>query len=410
MLQQSLTDLGYSVNLAQDGLQALKLFDQKRPALVISDVQMPGMGGYELCRAVKEKDPSIPVMLLTAYRDVEDIIRGLEAGADNYLTKPCAEAYLAQRVRSLLDTTLVISTGPDQFMEVPLGGKTYRIRAGNQQIMGLLLSTFENTVEQNRLLRVANEQLSEARAALASRNQELLQINKQKDHLLGMAAHDLRNPLGVVMGYSRFLLQTEMGASLNEEQRRFVASIERSSSLMLTLVNDLLDVTALESGAVRLNLTSTDVVNVITECLSTLNLLADKKEISLQFEVKDPLPRTELDSPKLEQVLTNLVSNAIKYSHPGTEVKVRLSNQGKGLLLEVEDQGQGIPTQEQQKLFLPFSRTSVKTTGGESSTGLGLAIVKKIVESHGGRIWVESRVGKGSTFSVYIPWERTSTP
>jgi signal transduction histidine kinase len=261
------------------------------------------------------------------------------------------------------------------------------VTAPRDQILSLLLSTFENAVEQNRLL--------------VQRNQQLQELNEKKNELLGMAAHDLRNPLNAILGYSNFFLD-QFEDTLSEKQVRFISTIARSSNRMLDLVNDLLDVSALESGNVTLRLEVVDLKNVISQSLDVLNPLAKEKGIQIEFE-SDDIPSMRADPGKIEQIFTNLVSNALKFSHSETTVRVNLENQDDGVLLKVADQGQGIPSGEQLKLFRPFSRTSVTTTGGETSTGLGLAIVKKMVEGHGGQIWVDSEAGKGSTFSVFLP-------
>jgi signal transduction histidine kinase/CheY-like chemotaxis protein len=228
--------------------------------------------------------------------------------------------------------------------------------------------------------------------------------NELKNQMLSMAAHDLRNPLGIIQNFS-ILLQQDFthSQSLSEKQQKWFQVIQNTSQFTLSLVNNLLDVTKIEAGQLKLELQTTDLLTLVNQAID-LNLpLADSKQIQLNFHYKDPLPSMTLDVVKIQQVLNNLLSNAIKYSHSQSQIDVQITQEEHQLILAVKDQGQGIPTTELEKLFQPFSKTSVKTTGGETSTGLGLLICRKIVEGHQGQIWVESQEGKGSTFYVALP-------
>lgn len=249
-----------------------------------------------------------------------------------------------------------------------------------------------------------NNELVAMQRELAKKNVELEQLNALKNQFLGMAAHDLRNPLSVIMSYSEFLME-DAGATLNDEQREFLNIIRRSSEFMLHLVNDLLDITQIEAGQLRLDLQPTDLVALVRHNIALNRVLAAKKHIAIELS-DEPLPPLLLDAAKMEQVLNNLIGNAIKFSPPHTTITVRVTrapNTDSSILLAVQDQGPGIPPHELDKLFKPFQRTSVKSPTGEKGTGLGLTIVKKMVEGHHGKIWVESHVGKGTTFFVALP-------
>lgn len=247
-----------------------------------------------------------------------------------------------------------------------------------------------------------NNELADAQRELAKKNAALAALNEQKNRLLGMAAHDLRNPLGVIMSYAKFLNHMA-GAKLDEKELQFVAQIEKSSQFMLRLLEDLLDVSQIESGQLNLALAPTDLVALVKGNVELNRVLAGAKDISIELEVPAALPPVDMDATKIEQVLNNLISNAVKYSHAGTTVRVSLESGAEEVRVSVRDQGQGIPAAELDKLFQAFSKTSVRSTAGEKSTGLGLAITRKIVEGHGGRIGVASRVGEGSTFSFALP-------
>jgi signal transduction histidine kinase len=247
-----------------------------------------------------------------------------------------------------------------------------------------------------------NNEMANLQREMAKKNAELKELNEQKNHLLGMAAHDLRNPLGIILSYSEFL-ESEAAAVLSEQQREFVTTIKDTSEFMLRMVTDLLDVTAIEAGHLILDRQPADLVRLIQHSVTLNGVLAAKKDISVEFDPSPTLPELIFDAGKVVQVLDNLIGNAVKFSHRGTRVRVRLTRGDGVVTVAVQDHGQGIPAGELPKLFKPFSKTSVLGTAGEQSTGLGLAIARRIVEGHGGRVWVESTVGEGSVFSFTLP-------
>ncbi len=251
-------------------------------------------------------------------------------------------------------------------------------------------------------LSALNNEMANLQREMARKNVELEALNEQKNRFLGMAAHDLRNPLGVILAYSEFL-EAEAGGGLNDAQREFVSTIKRTSEFMLRLVNDLLDVATIEAGQLKLDRHSADLLQIVRQNVTLNRVLAARKQITVDLDLPATLPRIPFDAGKIEQVLNNLLSNAVKFSHPGTAVRVRVACADGFATIAVQDHGQGIPEDDLPKLFKPFSNTSVRGTAGEQTTGLGLAIVRRIVEGHGGRIWVESEVGKGSTFSFTLP-------
>jgi len=253
-----------------------------------------------------------------------------------------------------------------------------------------------------RNLLTVNNELSNLGRELQKRNAELVRFNDQKNQFLGMAAHDLRNPIGIILSYSEFILD-EAGEALGEEHRQFLTTISRSSHFMLAMLNDLLDVAKIESGRLELDLEPVDLNALIGQNVVLNRVLAAKKAIHIDFEPDEGLPSLMVDPGKIDQVLNNLISNAIKFSPAGTIVTVRTQLGKDEVAVAVQDQGPGIPEAERRKLFQPFSRTSVRSTGGEKSIGLGLAIVKKIVQGHQGTIWVESGEGGGAVFCFTLP-------
>lgn len=250
-------------------------------------------------------------------------------------------------------------------------------------------------------LMALNNELATVQRELARKNAELARVNEQMNEMVGMVAHDLRNPLGVVTGYAQVLLDGVAG-DLSPEQRRFLSRVAKSGALMRSIVDELVDLAAVQSGHVRLDLLPVDLRQMVVDVVEMSAFIGGEKHIEVVL-APGPAPSVLADAGKLRQVIDNLLSNAIKYSHQSTTVTVRIDVSGEFAVLEVHDQGQGIPASELGTLFNPFTRGSTKTTGGEQSTGLGLAIARRIVDAHGGRIEVESEVGEGSTFRVWLP-------
>ena len=251
------------------------------------------------------------------------------------------------------------------------------------------------------LTRVNND-LANLQREMARKNTELSMLNEEKNRLLGIAAHDLRSPLGVILTYSEFL-ENEAAQVLDSEQREFVSVIRTTSQFMLQLLDDILDVSQIEAGQLNLDLQPTDVVALLRRNLGLNRVLAARKQIELRFQPEVETLQLTVDAAKIEQILNNLIGNAIKFSPPRTRVDVRLGVNGRSVTIMVADQGPGIPLADLPKLFKPFSKTSVRPTGGEKSTGLGLAIVRRIAEGHGGEIHVESEVGHGCRFIFSLP-------
>jgi signal transduction histidine kinase len=250
-----------------------------------------------------------------------------------------------------------------------------------------------------------NNELITVQRQLLKKTTELEKLNKLKDRIIGMAAHDLRNPLSVIMTFTEHMLnEHNEQSSLTEQQQQFISEIYNSSTLMVHIINDLLDITKIESGNIELDLKEIDLVPKVKRIVQLNTILAQKKKIDLHFHSDDASVIKNADLNKLEQILNNLITNGIKFSESHTEIRVHLNrSENDGVILSVADQGQGIPEDELQKLFKPFSKTSVKATAGEQSTGLGLAITQRLVKAHGWQIDVESRVGEGSTFLIRIP-------
>jgi signal transduction histidine kinase len=342
---------GYVLSEAASGETAIEVYATFKPNLVLLDVMMPGIDGFETCRRLKRVygDKCAPVIFITAKNESDDVVEGLGAGGADYLPKPFKPKEVLARIRSHLQN----------------------------QILS----------EQQKLL---VEQLSNA--------------NSAKNRFLGMAAHDLRNPLASIRAFAEFLREGAVGP-LNAEQLDLIETIHGASQSMLDLVNELLDVATIESGVLKLTLETHNLGDLIAKAVSLCNIDAAKKKTQVIFEPPAAPILTSIDGAKMKQVIENLLSNAVKYSPPGSTIvaKTNVDPVAKTYGFSVCDQGPGIPHNERDKLFKDFSRLSIRPTGGEKSTGLGLAICRNIVEAHHGTIVAENLPVRGCEFRVTLP-------
>jgi len=232
--------------------------------------------------------------------------------------------------------------------------------------------------------------------------EEVVRFNDLKNKFLGMAAHDLRNPIAVIKGYADLFEEGVLG-KLTPDQKRPVRVIIQSCEKMMALINDLLDVSVIESGRLAMEMRETDLNEYLAENHRNNALVAKAKSIELILDLPPHLPKVLMDSARIDQVLSNLITNAIKFSEPHSRIVLRAVPAQDAVAISVTDQGQGIPREEASKMFQYFGTTKVRPSAGEKSTGLGLAIAKKMVEAHGGKIGVTSEPGKGAAFTFTLP-------
>jgi len=266
------------------------------------------------------------------------------------------------------------------------------------------VDTFRHIAEQLSVIVEKGRLVSEIAAqktAIEQRNDELRRLNELKNSFLGIAAHDLRSPIGLIQMTAELLTDPE--ADLPPEQRtKFTRDILRHTGHMLTLLNDLLDVTQIESGNLSLEKNSIDLAALLEEAVKWHALVATPKGTRVQLHPTVP-GLVYADPLRLRQVVDNLISNAVKYSPPGSLVRVGMQRLNRGWRVAVKDQGPGLTVADRQRLFQDFARLSARPTGGEKSTGLGLAIVRRIVEAHGGQVGADSELGQGATFWFTLP-------
>lgn len=233
-------------------------------------------------------------------------------------------------------------------------------------------------------------------------NSKLEELNEMKNQFLGMAAHDLRTPLSVALSFSTFLLEFH-GDTFDQKIQSIIQRINKACKSMLALINDLLDITSIESGKITLEKNVHNIYEIFNLEEMSMKIMADQKNIDIKIDIEPDLPQINVDLARMNQVLENLISNAVKFSYENTTIILKARKENGFVAISVIDQGQGIPEADMPKLFTPFEKTSIKPTGKETSTGLGLVIVKKIVEMHGGTIEVQSVPGEGSEFKIKLP-------
>ncbi len=272
-----------------------------------------------------------------------------------------------------------------------------------RRVNDTILVFAESDAEELDLLRrellQANQELNNLTRTLHKKNAQLAQLNKVKNQFLGMAAHDLRKPISVILNYVEFLL-AETCEQLDAEQTGFLTTIENSAFFMKRLVDDFLDVSAIEAGHFQLNIARVNLAEILERSLVLARIQALKKGIALNVAVEPDLSDISLDGDKIEQAISNILGNAMEHSLAGTCISVSLQEVGDCIVFSVRDQGVGMNQDALQQLFSPFRKAGSVKPGGEKSTGLGLTISRKIIEAHQGELEVESQEGSGTTFTI----------
>ena len=347
-----LKSAGYTPIVANSGKQAIQLAEQQHPDLMLLDINMPEMNGYEVCKYFKEREviSDIPVVFLTVHADAESISKAFDVGAVDYLTKPFKKAELLARVR----------------------------------------------------VHIA---LRQALETLEHQNEKLQRLNDEKNEFLGIAAHDLKNPLNSIRGMAQMIVKRKTVELAEEEIDDMSHQIETQSNFMFEIITNLLDVNKIENGKLTLQMMPVELLMSLDNVVSRYQIPATKKNITLSFETEADSPQIYADPTLTIQILDNIVSNAVKYSPSEKRVWVRLVEDAtnKKVRVEVQDEGPGFSDEDKKKLFGKFARLSAKPTGGEHSTGLGLSIVKRLTEAMGANIWCESELGKGAKFVIEFP-------
>ncbi len=357
LLSHVLRGDGFSIIAAFNGEDCLQLARERKPDLILLDVMMPDVSGFDVCKQIN-LDPElkdIPVIFLSALTEIKDKVEGFEVGGVDYITKPFQKDEVLARIKTHLSLSQ-LQKERDERIEI-----------------------------------------------LKKREQELRDLNVKKDDLVRMVSHDIRNPITGIIGLSK-LMRVQQGIS-EEDRISMLKVMEESGNKLLDLVKKVLDNDAKSKKLDEFIFINTDVVQLIEKVISINSPKAILKDIQLSFHSELLMNEFLLDPIKMEIAINNLVSNALKFTSSNGIVLVSMSNTDENLTIKVIDNGIGIPDSMQKQLLLPGGNElhSQAGTDGELGSGLGLHVVKNYVEAHNGDILVESSENVGTTFTVRIP-------
>ena len=423
-LRRLIQSLHYNARVAANGQLALAAIRERKPHLVLSDIVMPEMNGYDLCRAIKS-DPTlrdIPVILVTSLNDPKDIIRGIECGADNFIRKPYAEDYLLNRIsHMLMNQKLRKNQNVEIGIALYLGDQKHFINAERQQILDLLISTYEQAVQVNGELQARERQVIELNMRLAHhaaeletinreialKNLELAEASRMKSAFIANMSHELRTPLNAIIGFTGALLM-KLPGPLTADQDKQLNTIRASARHLLSLINDILDVAKIEAGKLTLSIEPVHCQELMAEVADTLRPLAQQKGLALEMalgEAGQPPAIIDTDRRALTQILINLLNNAIKFTEQGT-VRISLAQREEDGVqvteMSIADSGAGIKEEDQAKLFQAFSQLDSTSTRHVEGAGLGLYLCQNLANAIGGALFFNSDYGSGSTFTLAL--------
>jgi two-component system, sensor histidine kinase and response regulator len=353
LLAEMLRTEGFGVRPVSSGAQALRTASRRSPDLILLDITMPEMDGYEVCRRLKA-DPSladIPVIFISALSELDDKVKAFSSGGVDYVTKP----FQLDEVRARVETHL-------------------RLRRLQQQLEG-------------------------RNAELAATNSALEQMQELRDELLHLIVHDLRAPLsGMILSLG--MLQEDLNDLIDDDTREDLAGVYEGARLLSSMVTDLLDMNRMEAGDLPLELESHSAKALVELAIRSLGGLVHNRQLTV---VADAELRLVCDASVVRRILSNLLDNALKHTLRRVPVEVSVRANGDLLRFSVKDEGQGIPAEFLGLVFERFGQVKARRTGGRSSTGLGLAFCKLATQAHGGDISVDSTVGEGTTFWFDLP-------
>jgi signal transduction histidine kinase len=361
LLAKRLSRQGYRCSQALSGKQALQMVAEQAPDIVLLDMMMPEMDGLEVLAVLRRSHDSIslPVLMVTARNEGEDVVSAFAAGANDYIEKP---------------------------VDFPV-----------------LVARLQHHLAHKRL----DDEVKISRARLEEQNRKLEVGNRYKDNFLSSMSHELRTPLNAVLGFSEVLLD-EMLGPLNDKQKQYCGEIYNSGSYLLLIINDLLDLSKIEAGKLELELQHSEVRPLLEAVLGLMKEKAQRRGITLVCDIDERLDRVEWDPLRVKQMLINLLGNALKFTESGKRVTLSAGLAGDDeVMLSVTDEGCGICSEDLARIFQPFEQAAspMRKTHVEG-TGLGLALVSRLAALHGGRVEVESEVAVGSRFTLYLPRSR----
>jgi signal transduction histidine kinase/GGDEF domain-containing protein len=353
---------GFHVEAAETAEEALKKIEKDPFDLVLTDLKMPKMDGLQLMTKIAKSKPEILTIMMTGHGTIDSALEAMKRGASDYLMKPLNLDELIIRIRKVLE-------------------------------------------EKQRFVR-----LKDFADKLERANQELRRVDAMKSEFVSVASHELRTPLAAIKNAVQLMLSGKTG-EINENQSKFLSMAERNINRLTNILNDLLSLSRIESGKIELNFQNVALKRIIELTASSLRPQADVKSIQIEVGVPEQLPAVYGDPEKIEQILTNLIGNSIKFTAEGGKIlitakplpKEKEGGYGDRVAVSVKDTGIGIPPEHLESIFEKFHQVESSLHRSVSGTGLGLAITKGLVEAHQGKIWAESEVEKGSTFTFTLP-------
>ncbi len=378
--------------ICKNGKEAYDQAIKEKPTLIISDIIMPEMDGYTFCSNVKSHPDlrDIPVILLTSLSDPLDIIKGLQAGADNFITKPYEGNYLISRIKYLLANRFLHKHGgSDMSIEIMFQNEKFKINSDRKQILDLLLSVYEAAISRN-------EKLLEVQKKLQQANDNLIAANEELEAFARTVSHDLKTPLNGIIGFTD-LLKYEFGDNISDDAKEYLDWILKSSNNMSNLIEDLLQFA--RSGRNEVNPEKINLSEMAQKITDELRTSVYTANYSIDI---DENMIYNADPVMMKVVFNNLIGNALKYSqkaaHPHISIGTREYNGHQ--VIYVKDNGAGFDMNKADALFQPFVR--LHSNSEFQGTGVGLSTVKRIIERHNGEIWYESVPGKGAVFFFSI--------
>jgi len=348
---------GYHVVEAKDGLEGCEACWASPPDLVISDVVMPRMDGFELCRQLRRnaKSLTVPILQMTGLDDTGSVEKAYDAGATDFISKPLQWPVLKHRVR-------------------------YMLRSAR-----------------------AFDDLRRSQTALIAAREKAEVANRAKTEFLANMSHELRTPLNAVIGFSTLMRDRAWGP-IHEKYAEYADLMCEAGTHLLTIVNDILDIARAEAGKLQLNEEEIDLTHLIMQTSGFIREQAAKAGVDFITEAADHLPKFRGDTVKLRQIMLNLLGNAIKFTPAGGRVTLSVNRSADGgVNIEVADTGIGIAEDQMELAMAPFGQIDSKLSRKFDGTGLGLPLTKRLVELHGGTLAIESEVAEGTTVSVLLP-------
>ena len=381
ILLSFLSKKGFKVLVAHDGKDGIRMAELTQPDLILLDVTMPEMDGFEACQALKnhEKTQDIPVIFMTARTDIVDKLKGFELGAADYITKPLQ----LEEVLARVTTHLKLCKLHRQLQQEIINRKQVEIS-----------------------LQAERDALAERTAQLSQANVELAHAARLKDEFLANMSHELRSPLTAILGISQTFLE-EFYGPLNDKQRKSIRTLEESGEHLLALINDILDLSKIEAEKLTLNLNTVSVNDVCQACLRMTKEAAFKKQIRVATTLDYAIDTIQADERRLKLILVNLLSNAVKFTPEGGSIRLEVNGDAEHGVIDfsVRDTGYGIAKEDMKHLFEPFVQVGGTLNRAQEGTGLGLSLVYRLAEMHGGSVSVESLVDQGSCFTISLPWQ-----